>query len=175
MNFNRLTTFYQPENNQSGDDKLKVIQQQIDNFGVYLHYANTSNFKNSFNLCKYKTYNDIIIKSYEDFKSVFNYDNLTKFNYSEHLFLNESRIFFDIDYTNDNEENKEELHKLIRAINWIMDTFQLTMYGFCEIKEDEFEEYLNPAWVDVLILKNKNLTKCLSAHLSFAYSRSRRH
>lgn len=165
MNFNRLTTFYQPENNQSEDDKIKVIQQQIDNFGVYLHYANTSKFKNSFYLPKYKTYNDIIIKSYEDFQNIFNYDNLTKFNYTEHLFLNESRIFFDIDYTNDSEENKEELHKLIRAINWIMDTFQLTMYGFCEIKDEQFEEYLNPAWVDVLILKNENLTKCLSAHL----------
>lgn len=166
MNSYKLSTFYQPENNQSSDDKLKLIQEQIDNFGTYLHYADTLKFKNSFNLCKYKTYNDTIIKSYEDFKNIFNYDNLIKFNYSEHLFLNESRIFFDIDYTNDSEENKEELHKLIRAINWIMDTFQLTMYGFCEIKEDKFEEYLNPAWTDVLILTNNNLTKCLSAHLS---------
>lgn len=166
MNSYKLSTFYQPENNQSSDDKLKIIQDQIDNFGVYLHYANTLKFKNSFNLLKYKTYNDVIIKSYEDFKKIFNYDNLTKFNYTEHLYLNESRIFFDIDYTNDNEENKEELHKLVRAINWIMDTFQLNMYGFCEVKEDKFEEYLNPAWTDVLILKNKNLTKCLTAHLS---------
>lgn len=166
MNFNKLTTFYKPENNESSDDKLKVINEQIENFGVYLHYAETSKFKNSFFLPKYKTYNDIIIKSYDDFKKIFNYKNITKFNYTEHLFLNESRIFFDIDYTNDNEENKQELDKLIKAINWIMDTFKLRIYGFCEIKDETFEEYLNTYWEDVLILTNKNLTKCLSAHLS---------
>ena len=160
MNFNKLTTFYTSQN-----DKLNVINEQIDNFGVYLHYAETSKFKNSFYLKNDLTYNDIIIKSYDDFKKTFNDDNITKFNYSAHLFLNESRIFFDIDYENDDEEKREELNKLIRAINWIMDTFKLKIYGFCEIKDDKFDEYLNTYWEDVLILTNKNLTKCLSAHL----------
>lgn len=185
MNSQKLTTFYKPltdeqinkfindknlkytfeEIKELNNKKVELINEQINNFGVYLHYDRTYKFKSSFNLINEITYNDIIIKSLDEFKEIFTYKNIYRLNYTEHLYLNETRIFFDIDYEIDTPENYEMLNKLIMGINWFKDTYKLNLYGVIEVKNEKYESYLSESWENVLIFNNENLTKCLSGHV----------
>ena len=49
------------EETENYHKKQELINNQAKNFGVYLHYADTSKFKNSFYLKQFKTYNDFVI------------------------------------------------------------------------------------------------------------------
>lgn len=144
--------------------KRSLISKQIENYGAYIHFAETSKLKSSFDLPNMITYNDIIIDNFETFKKLVTLDNIKKYNYSEHIYLNESRIFFDIDFVTNDEESQEQLKRIIKGINWIKDTFNLDSFGVCEIKEIEYEEMI-PDNLNLIVVTNENLKKCLSAHI----------
>lgn len=144
--------------------KHSLISKQIENYGEYIHFAESAKLKNSFYLPNMYTYDDIIIDNLETFKELVTLDNIKKYNYSEHIYLNESRIFFDIDFRTNDEESQEELKGIIKGINWIKDTFNLDSFGVCEIKEIEYEEMI-PDNLNLIVITNENLNKCLSAHI----------
>lgn len=150
--------------------KQNMIQQQADNFGLYLHYAVTANFKNSFYLTQFDTYNDKIITTLEEFKKVINKSTIAKYNFTEHNYLNVSRIFFDIDFENDDDIN--ELFNLFSIINKIGDELGANnYYGLIEVIDDETFNELPETFINlkgILISINPNLKqskKRLSAHI----------
>ena len=154
----------------SVNKKQNIINEQINSFGLYLHKAKTNDFKNSFYLGNYKTYNDIIIKSFEEFKNIITLENITKFNYSEHLYLNESRIFFDVDFKN--SEEQPQLEQLFKAIQLFSITHKLNIYGVIEIQNEDDEELIDLCSVlesnpenHIEVVINENQTKKLSAHI----------
>lgn len=150
--------------------KQNIIQQQADNFGLYLHYAVTADFKNSFYLRQFDTYNDRIITTIEEFNKVINKNTIKKYNFTEHNYLNVSRIFFDIDFENDDDIN--ELFNLFSIINKIGDELGATKYyGLIEVIDDKTFNELPETFINlkgILISVNPNLVqskKRLSAHI----------
>ena len=146
--------------------KMELINKQIKNYGMYIHYGLNDKFQNSFQLSNIITYNDKIIDSYNSFKKIFTLNNMLKYNYTEHLYLNQSRIFYDIDYSEDTPENREELNKVIKSILFIADTFGLKMYGIFEIKDEEYEDMVLDC-PGILTYCNENQTKLISGHIYF--------
>jgi hypothetical protein len=59
---------------QSNNKKMELINEQIKNYGMYIHSGLNSKFKNSFYLPNILSYNDIIIDSIESFKNTFTLD-----------------------------------------------------------------------------------------------------
>lgn len=189
MNSRKLTTFYTLPNEQKTkcflnkhknftEEKLKeqavrkqnIINKQIDCFGLYLHKAKNDGFKNSFYLPNYISYDDIIIKSLEEFKDKITLENITKFNYSEQLYLNESRIFFDIDFKN--KEEQPQLKQLFDAIVCFSKENELNIYGVIEIQNEDDDELIDLCDIlesnpenNVEVIINENQTKNLSAHI----------
>ena len=155
---------------QEYNAKLKIIEDQAENFGVYFHYADTSRFQNSFHLKQYKSYYDYVIKSLDEFIKVFNKDMIKKYNFTEHNYLNVSRIFFDIDFKDD--DSIEELSNLFHIITQISDELQATkMYGLIEVIDEEIYEEIPSIFLDskgILTTINPNLKqshKKLSSHI----------
>lgn len=150
--------------------KQELINKQAQNFGVYLHYALTSKFKNSFQLAQFRTYNDVIITSFEEFNKVINRKSIKKYNFTEHNYLNVSRIFFDIDFKDDDPE--DELINLFCIIHKIYDELHSTkIYGLIEVVDEEAYESLPDRFLDfegILTTINPNLKqshKKLSSHI----------
>ena len=194
MSSNTLTTFYAlPNENQiektlkrykdtikglnsekvlnESNDRMNLINKQIKTFGLYLHYARNDNFKNSFYLPNYLCYDDCVIDSIDEFKKIITVENLNKFNYSEHIFLNESRIFFDVDFKH--YEEKPQLEQLFKAIQLFANKYELNIYGVIEIKNEDDEELIDLCNIlesnpenNIEIVINENQTKFLSGHIS---------
>lgn len=181
-----LSTFYKPSTQEdikkyqsehtkltieqiekSNKTKIELITKQINNYGMYIHSGLNSKFKNSFHLPNILSYNDIIIDNMDTFKNTFTLNNMLKFNYSEHLYLNESRIFYDIDFNEDTEENQKEFEKIIRSINYISTEFNLTVYGLFEVNNEEYIDIIPPYFNNILIYFNENQTKLISGHVFF--------
>ena len=76
---------------QKIDKKIQVIQQQQQMKQAYLHYVNNDVNSLQFSHNDESTYN---ITTLDNLLNNFN----TAFNYTEDLYLDESNIFFDIDY-----------------------------------------------------------------------------
>lgn len=76
---------------QKIDKKIQVIQQQQQNKQAYLHYVNNDVNAAQFSHNDESTYN---ITSLNEVLNNFN----SNYNYTEDLYLDESNIFFDIDY-----------------------------------------------------------------------------
>ena len=150
---------------QSNNKKMELINEQIKNYGMYIHSGLNSKFKNSFYLPNILSYNDIIIDSIESFKNTFTLNNMLKYNYSEHLYLNESRIFYDIDFKEDTPENQKEFEKIIKSINWIATEFNLKVYGLFEVNNEEYIDIIPSYFENILIYVNENQTKIISGHI----------
>lgn len=155
---------------KSANKKQNIINEQINSFGLYLHKGKNSEFKNSFYLNNYITYNDVIIKSFEEFKNIITLENITEFNYSEHLYLNESRIFFDVDFKNTTEQ--PQLEQLFNAIQLFSIKHKLNIYGIIEIQNEDDEELIDLCSVlesnpenHIEVVINENQTKKLSSHI----------
>ena len=120
---------------QIAETKINLVNKQINNFGVYIHSANTSKYKSSFKLSNYNTYDDYIITSLEEFKKVINSNSIYKYNYTEQIYLNVSRIFFDIDFKENDKET--ELEYLLNIIMSIAEELHATKYyGLIEVADD---------------------------------------
>lgn len=149
--------------------KQKVINKQINSFGVYLHKGSNKKLINSFYLPKYSTYNDIIIDSLEEFKKNITIEDINDFNFSEHLYLNESRFFFDVDFNN--KEEIPQLEQLFNAILSFSRKYELNIYGLIEIQNEDDEDLIEIANIldsqtnNVLTVINQNQTKILSGHI----------
>ena len=158
------------EETENYHKKQQLINNQAQNFGVYLHYADTSKFKNSFYLKQFKTYNDFVITSLEDFNKLINKKSIKKYNFTEHNYLNVSRIFYDIDFKEDDPE--DELIKLFKVILQISDELQATkIYGLIEVVDEDAYELIPDIFTnssDILTTINPNLKqshKKLSSHI----------
>ncbi len=158
------------EETENYHKKQQLINNQAKNFGVYLHYADTSKFKNSFYLKQFKTYNDFIITSLEEFNKLINKKSIKKYNFTEHNYLNVSRIFYDIDFKEDDPE--DELIKLFKVIHQIADELQATkIYGLIEVVDEDAYELIPDIFTnssDILTTINPNLKqshKKLSSHI----------
>lgn len=150
---------------QSNNKKMELINEQIKNYGMYIHSGLNSKFKNSFYLPNILSYNDIIIDNLNTFKNTFTLNNMLKYNYSEHLYLNESRIFYDIDFKEDTPENQKEFEKIIKSINWIATEFNLKVYGLFEVNNEEYVDVIPSYFENILIYVNENQTKLISGHI----------
>lgn len=158
------------EETENYHKKQQLINNQAQNFGIYLHFAETLKFKNSFYLKQFKTYNDIIITSFEDFNKLFDEKIIKRFNFTEHNYLNVSRIFFDVDFKDNDPE--DELINLFKIINQISDELQATkIYGLIEVVDEDTYNLLPEIFLnlsDVLTTINPNLKqshKKLSSHI----------
>lgn len=150
---------------QSNQTKTELINKQINVFGMYIHSGLNSRFKNSFYLPNILSYNDIIIDNMDTFKKTFTLGNMLKYNYTEHLYLNESRLFYDIDFKEDTPENQKEFEKIIQSINWIATEFNLNVYGLFEVNNEEYIDIIPSHFENVLIYLNENQTKIISGHI----------
>lgn len=150
---------------QSNNKKMELINEQIKNYGMYIHSGLNSKFKNSFYLSNILSYNDIIIDNFNTFKNTFTLNNMLKYNYSEHLYLNESRLFYDIDFKEDTPENQKEFEKIIKSINWIATEFNLKVYGLFEVNNEEYIDTIPSYFENILIYVNENQTKIISGHI----------
>ena len=93
-------------------DKIKIIEQQESNYDCLLTYADTTKFKSSFNYPNIATYNYIYFNE-STYQNVIN--GLDKYNYTEQIYLSNSRIFFDIDF----DTHKNTIEELIQLLNFI--------------------------------------------------------
>ena len=150
---------------KSNKTKTELINKQINNYGMYIHSGLNSKFKNSFYLPNILSYNDIIIDNIDTFKKTFTLTNMLKYNYTEHLYLNESRLFYDIDFKEDTPENQKEFEKIIQSINWIATEFDLKVYGLFEVNNEEYIDTIPSHFENVLIYLNENQTKLISGHI----------
>ena len=95
---------------------------------------------------------------------------IKKYNFTEHNYLNVSRIFFDIDFKDD--EPEDELVKLFKIIHQIADELQATkIYGMIEVVDEDAYELIPDILINssyILTTINPNLKqshKRLSSHI----------
>lgn len=169
-NEGKITLEEYEKRKQEFKTKQELIDKQAKTFGLYLHHANTLKGKSSCILDNFKTYNDDIITSLDEFNKVINKDTIVKYNFTEHNYLNVSRIFFDIDFKE--EHNTSDLDNLFSIITKIADELQATKYyGLIEVVDEEMydsipEIFLNIEGIYVVINPNlRQSHKKLSAHI----------
>ena len=163
-------------------DKINIINQQESNYDCLLTYADTTRFKSSFNYPNIATYNYLYFNE-STYQNVIN--GLDQFNYTEQIYLSDSRIFFDIDYSS-NKNTIEELIQLLNFIEEFTHSFSqsteepLIPYGIIEyshrfnitqlISVPLFQEHVfNPeqSKITIMIFENTHpeFTKDLSTHI----------
>lgn len=170
INEHKITIKEYEKQKQEFKTKQELIDKQAHTFGLYLHHADTLNGKSSFILPKFKTYNDDIITSLEEFNKVINKDTIIKYNFTEFNYLNVSRIFFDIDFKE--EHNTSDLDNLFSIIGKIADELHSTKYyGLIEVVDEDMydsvpEMFLNIDGIYTVVNPNlKQSDKKLSAHI----------
>ena len=170
INEHKITIEEYEKQKQNFKTKQELIDKQAQTFGLYLHHADTLKGKSSFKLNKFKTYNDDIITSLEEFNKVINKDTIIKYNFTEFNYLNVSRIFFDIDFKE--EHNISDLDNLFIIIGKIADELNVTKYyGLIEVVDEEMydsvpEMFLNTEGIYTVVNTNlKQSGKKLSAHI----------
>lgn len=148
---------------QTIKQKLDLIQKQEQAKDVLVVYADTAAVQSSFNfpntvLNDYK-YHCIFLNNNEQWII----QNINKYNFTEHNYTNNSRLFFDIDYdppktikkyedkgkTITVEDCYKELIKLFELIHDLQDKYNLIAYGIIEY---------NPTLFDVNDINNNLIT-----------------
>lgn len=149
---------------QTIKQKLELIQKQEQAKDVLVVYADTAAVQSSFNfpntvLNDYK-YHCIFLNNNEQWII----QNINKYNFTEHNYTNNSRLFFDIDYdppktikkyldkgiTITVEDCYKELIKLFELIHDLQDKYNLIAYGIIEY---------NPTLFDVNDINNNLITE----------------
>lgn len=179
---NQINLYAKGSNQQAKQqcyDKIKIIEQQESNYDCLLTYADTTRIKSSFNYPNIATYNYIYFNE-STYQNVIN--GLDKYNYTEQIYLSNSRIFFDIDF----DTHKNTIEELIQLLNFIEEfTRQFTEeplipYGIIEYSSrfdisqlkdlPLFQEHVfNPeqSKITIMIFENQHpeFTKDLSTHI----------
>lgn len=138
---------------QTIKQKLELIQKQEEAKDALVVYADTSAIQSSFNfpntvLNDYK-YHCMFLNNNEQWII----QNINKYNFTEHNYTNNSRLFFDIDYdppkTIKKYEDKgkiitvedcyNELIKLFKLIHDLQDKYKLIAYGIIEYNPTLFD------------------------------------
>lgn len=160
-------------------NKYKLINEQCNNKGLFIHYEDTTKRKSSFVLNDYSCNNCIIINNMDEFKKIVsNRDLITKYNYTEELLINQSRLFMDIDIEDVKQYSNEIINHSFEAVTKIMtelcdeetDEFNIKVYGVIEVKNDKYKTEYNINSLpqeNIIICTNSNHKKDISAHLSF--------
>lgn len=157
--------------------KLSLIKQQEEFKDAYIVYADTTQVKSSFKHPNIVMNNIIFLNSGIDFIV----QNINKFNFTEHNYTNNSRLFFDVDYDPEKtikkyaEKNQtiteldcfDELVKLFNLIIELKNKYALTPYGLIEYNSDKIDLNKLPLneLAEIQCFNNPNLTKALSSHI----------
>lgn len=149
---------------QTIKQKLDLIQKQEQAKDVLVVYADTAAVQSSFN------FPNTVLNDYRYHCTFLNNNeqwiiqNINKYNFTEHNYTNNSRLFFDIDYdppktikkyldkgiTITVEDCYKELIKLFELIHDLQDKYNLIAYGIIEY---------NPTLFDVNDINNNLITE----------------
>lgn len=145
---------------QTIKQKLELIQKQEQVKDTFIVYADTTQFKSSFTYPNTALYNYMFLnKNEQNIIQVIN-----NYNFTEHNYTNNSRLFFDIDYdpsktikkykekgiTITVEDCYKELIKLFELIHELQDKYNLIVYGIIEY---------NPTLIDINSIDNNVITE----------------
>lgn len=145
---------------QTIKQKLELIQKQEQVKDTFIVYADTTQFKSSFTYPNTALYNYMFLNKNE--QNII--QNINNYNFTEHNYTNNSRLFFDIDYdpsktikkykekgiTITVEDCYKELIKLFELIHELQDKYNLIVYGIIEY---------NPTLIDINSIDNNVITE----------------
>ena len=148
---NGLEKYFKNDVNQclkAVQDKLELIKSQEANKNALLVFAENSKGANSFYypnvVLSNWQYNFTLLNETPESKN-FILHNIQRLNFSEHLYISQSRLFFDIDLDHKGpdayEDKLNDLVKLFSLIKYLCDEYSLNAHGSCEYKDEFVSEW----------------------------------